>query len=490
MTLAIPSVDGIRKASLDQSARIGAALCARMDNVFRQGGDPSAGETYAQLCALIGHEDGARGFFSTYLTDDKLLWADATSLPVAVRDAIDEAPRESRRALMRSLVYGAAGWTLHSSLRQEALVAASSRTTRRAVRLLAALSCDDVLSDLRDLRAVFRVPADLLASGKKGRKAAAAMDGEDNDQAMEPPEADVPDACCWHELTVDVRAFTAAQKVAVGAAIDAAIHLRLVAGGDAASPPTGHSGVRVDLRDSGVMEVVLSRGARLNALSADMVTALRHVFARAASDPAISAVLLVSDDGNAFCAGGDVVALATVRSAEGRCAFLHEEYAAIGALRAVAALKPVVAVADGVTMGAGLGLFMAANRRVVGDAVRMAMPETAIGIVPDGGALHHLSHYPPGLLGAFLAMTGYSMDVADALYTALATARAPSDGLAELVDALRASAPEAIDAALAAACEPPPGRSALASLQTVVDAACAAASEEEVGACSTYGRPR
>ena len=57
----------------------------------------------------------------------------------------------------------------------------------------------------------------------------------------------------------------------------------------------------------------------------------------------------------------------------------------------------MVALADGITMGGGLGLAAGADLVVATERSRMAMPETRIGFFPDVGATGWLfDRCPPG----------------------------------------------------------------------------------------------
>ena len=57
--------------------------------------------------------------------------------------------------------------------------------------------------------------------------------------------------------------------------------------------------------DGGVCHLTLNRGERYNALSRDMIAALRSELARIATDPAIRCVVLGAE-GKGFCAGHDL----------------------------------------------------------------------------------------------------------------------------------------------------------------------------------------
>lgn len=81
--------------------------------------------------------------------------------------------------------------------------------------------------------------------------------------------------------------------------------------------------------------------------------------------------------------------------------------------------KPVVAFMQGYTMGGGVGLGGHARHRIVCESSRIAMPEVGIGLVPDVGSTWLLGH-APGEAGEFLALTGYVMGPADAIFCGFA----------------------------------------------------------------------
>jgi enoyl-CoA hydratase/carnithine racemase len=106
--------------------------------------------------------------------------------------------------------------------------------------------------------------------------------------------------------------------------------------------------------------------------------------------------------------------------------------------------KPYIALMDGVVMGGGMGIAQGGPEtglRIVTERTKMAMPEVNIGLFPDVGGSHFLSH-APGQLGNYLGLTGLTIGAADALYVGLADVFVPAPQLGEL-DALLASTPGA-----------------------------------------------
>ena len=92
----------------------------------------------------------------------------------------------------------------------------------------------------------------------------------------------------------------------------------------------------------------------------------------------------------------------------------------------------MVALADGITMGGGLGLAAGADLVVATERSRMAMPETRIGFFPDVGATGWLfERCPPGY-PEYLALTGYELMGGECVRLGLATHLVPSARLPEL----------------------------------------------------------
>lgn len=180
--------------------------------------------------------------------------------------------------------------------------------------------------------------------------------------------------------------------------------------------------------------------ASLNALSLEMVDLLDPQLAAWATDPLIAGVLLDASGDKAFCAGGDVVGLVhAIRALPAgqvppeAAAFFEREYRLDHRIHTYP--KPMVCWGHGIVMGGGIGLMAGASHRVVTPKTRMAMPEIGIGLYPDVGGSWLLPRLP-GRSGAFLALTGASINAADALFAGLADFAAPHEAHAELLQAL------------------------------------------------------
>lgn len=184
--------------------------------------------------------------------------------------------------------------------------------------------------------------------------------------------------------------------------------------------------------------ITLDRPKALNSLSLEMVRALAQTLADWRDDAAIDAVVIAGGSAKAFCAGGDIrffydVARATPMGGSALLEdFFTEEYALNHLIHFYP--KPYVALMDGVVMGGGMGIAQAGPQsrlRVVTERTRMAMPEVNIGLFPDVGGSYFLAR-APGQLGLYLALTGLTINAADALYVGLADVFVPHARMGEL----------------------------------------------------------
>jgi enoyl-CoA hydratase len=174
----------------------------------------------------------------------------------------------------------------------------------------------------------------------------------------------------------------------------------------------------------------------LNTLNLETIRRLREALNEALED-SVRLVVLSGAGGRAFCAGGDLKELLwAARDGAYHLSdeFFREEYALD--LRLHQFPLPVIALADGITMGGGLGLAAGADLVVATERSRLAMPETRIGFFPDVGASGWLfDRCPPGY-PEYLALTGYEVRGGDAVRLGLATHLVASRRLPELQEDL------------------------------------------------------
>src|SRR5579863_268609 len=188
----------------------------------------------------------------------------------------------------------------------------------------------------------------------------------------------------------------------------------------------------------GVAAVTLNRPQALNAFTLGMYRRFAPVLRAWEDEPVIHAVLVRGAGERAFCAGGDVRAIAEAgRGIAGdpslTSRFFWEEYELIRHIHRYP--KPYLALIDGITMGGGAGVSVNGAYRVATERTMLAMPETGIGLFPDVGATRFLN-LAPGHIGCCLALTGARLGPADACYCGFATHFVPRERVAALVEAL------------------------------------------------------
>lgn len=196
----------------------------------------------------------------------------------------------------------------------------------------------------------------------------------------------------------------------------------------------------------GLGVITLNRPKALNALSLEMVRELYTVLTGWATDEAVLGVLMrgsgrPAENGKPagavhFCAGGDIRFIYEAATTGDLSVddFFSEEYALDYLIHTYS--KPVIAWLEGITMGGGMGLAQGADLRVVTEHIRMAMPETRIGLFPDVAGGYFLSRCA-GSLGEYLGIVGPHLHVTDALTLGLADVHAQSSSLPGLLDSFK-----------------------------------------------------
>jgi enoyl-CoA hydratase/carnithine racemase len=184
--------------------------------------------------------------------------------------------------------------------------------------------------------------------------------------------------------------------------------------------------------------ITLDRPKALNSLSLDMVRALTQTLLRWREDASVDAVVITGSSEKALCAGGDIrffyeAGRATPTAGSAMLEdFFTEEYALNHLIHFYP--KPYIALMDGVVMGGGMGIAQGGPDcalRIVTERTKMAMPEVNIGLFPDVGGSHFLSH-APGKLGFYLGLTGSTIGAADALFVGLADVFVPGEQMGAL----------------------------------------------------------
>jgi len=189
----------------------------------------------------------------------------------------------------------------------------------------------------------------------------------------------------------------------------------------------------LEVIDEGVAVLTLNRPDRLNAMSPAMLDLLLEALTRLARDPAIGAVVLTGS-GRAFCAGGDVKAMAEGREFGGDT--LEDKAQALRARMEVSRWlhempKPTIAMVRGAAAGAGLSLALACDLRIAAESARFATAFARVGYSGDFGGSYFLSLLVGTAKARELYFTAEIVDAAQALALGLVNRVVPEARLTE-----------------------------------------------------------
>ena len=202
------------------------------------------------------------------------------------------------------------------------------------------------------------------------------------------------------------------------------------------------TGFHVEL--NGATAIVTIDRPKANAIDAAASKAMGEVFATLDGDRGVRAIIVTGAGPKFFSAGWDLSADEEFDSDYG-----------VGGFGGFPELPnrstPVIAAVNGMAVGGGFEIAMAADLIVAADHAQFWLPEPALGILPDAGAVKLPRLLPPHVARELL-LTGRRMNAAEGQRWGLISRVVPADDLlvaaCELADAIAASAPLSIAALL------------------------------------------
>ncbi len=207
--------------------------------------------------------------------------------------------------------------------------------------------------------------------------------------------------------------------------------------------------VLFDKRSDGVALITLNRPESLNAMGGNLMPLLAQHLAECVSDPAVRCVVLTGA-GRAFCAGGDVKAMAAagrlpVDTGDGGRSPAYEFTAGVQRLREAqyrtsytlhTMPKPTIAMVNGYAVGAGLSLALACDLRVASDQARFGTAFRNVAFSGDFGGSYFLQKLVGIGKARELYFTAEIIDAETALKLGLVNRVVPHDWLEEETMAL------------------------------------------------------
>jgi len=169
--------------------------------------------------------------------------------------------------------------------------------------------------------------------------------------------------------------------------------------------------VRLEIA-AGIATITLARPEKLNALDDVMVGLLGRFADAVDADRSVRAVILTAE-GKAFCAGGDIVAwggLSALEMGQGWVRSGHRVFDKLARMK-----PPVIAAINGHALGGGLELAVTADIRICEVQAKIGLPETGLGMIPGWSGTQRLVRRLGGQVARRLALTGEIVTAEQAL---------------------------------------------------------------------------
>ncbi len=203
--------------------------------------------------------------------------------------------------------------------------------------------------------------------------------------------------------------------------------------------------------DDGIVTVTLNRPEKLNALAGRMRRDLANALEEAGGRMDVR-VIVLRGAGSAFCAGGDVVAMAELMQRGEVDEFARLLGAGRRVVMAIRQMtKPVVAAISGVASGAGFNLALACDLRIAAASATFSQSFVRVGLHPDWGGTYFLPRIVPPNIACELFFLGDALDAQRAHALGLVNRVVPDAELEaetyKLAARLRDAPPESIAAA-------------------------------------------
>jgi len=171
-------------------------------------------------------------------------------------------------------------------------------------------------------------------------------------------------------------------------------------------------------KENGIGWVIFNNPEKRNAMSPDMVDAMRAALEDYATDSAVRVVILKGAGDKAFVSGADISKFGETRSTPQlvREAEARSE-AANRALRECP--KPTIAMIRGYCLGGGLGVAIACDLRVAAEGSRFGVPAAKLGVGYRYSGLKHLADIVGPAFTAEIFYTGRQFSADEALQMGL-----------------------------------------------------------------------
>lgn len=179
-------------------------------------------------------------------------------------------------------------------------------------------------------------------------------------------------------------------------------------------------------KEEGILTITLNKPKSLNALDFELREDLFDVLYNAARDDEVR-VLVITGNGKAFCAGGDLKTMGKdFAPGEGRVRMQNIQRIT----KVITGMdKLVIAAVNGPAAGAGCNLALSCDFIIAAEEAKFVEPFGKVGLIPDMGGLYFLPRLVGLLKAKELVFTWQSIDAREAEKIGMVTRVVPLENL-------------------------------------------------------------
>jgi len=199
--------------------------------------------------------------------------------------------------------------------------------------------------------------------------------------------------------------------------------------------PWKFSYVDLEIKDD-IARILINRPEAMNAINEEVIGQLDEQFSKANDNPNIKAIVL-EGAGKAFIAGADIqyfIKKIEKNKIDDICKFTRYGHSVLNKIDA--SKKPVIVKLDGLALGGGAEIALAADTIIATEKGSIGFPETGIGIYPGLGGTQRATQYVGKELAKYMIFTGKILYAKTAASIGLVEYVFPSDEIENKISEL------------------------------------------------------
>jgi enoyl-CoA hydratase/3-hydroxyacyl-CoA dehydrogenase len=196
--------------------------------------------------------------------------------------------------------------------------------------------------------------------------------------------------------------------------------------------------VNLEIKNN-IAKILINRPEAMNAINETVIKQLDERFTIANDDPKVKAIVL-EGAGRAFVAGADIsyfIKKIKQNKVDDICKFTRYGHTVLNKIDT--SKKPVIAKLDGLALGGGAEIALAADTIIATEKGSIGFPETGIGIYPGLGGTQRTTQYLGKELAKYLIFTGKILDAKTAASIGLIEYLLPPDEINSMISTLVSS---------------------------------------------------